>query len=147
LNLHVAFDYITICFSNSLIGVSPEFEMAIYSLCFLNGNENNHVQLGPYRCNVKCFSFGSGDRAKIGSVFLEALPLDENHAASKIQAQYRGRQVRQQNDYHIRNANRNQHHQQEKLHGYRPQHTDRAGGRALSLPSQGGNTWKKKDRK
>lgn len=82
--------------STSLIGVSPEFELALYSLCFLNGKEENHVQLGPYLCNIKCFSFGRGDRVKIGAAFPEALPLTEAQAAAKIQALLRGKRVRQQ---------------------------------------------------
>lgn len=82
--------------STSLIGVSPEFELALYTLCFLNGKEENHVQLGPYLCNIKCFSFGRGDRVKIGTAFPEALPLTEAQAAAKIQALIRGKRVRQQ---------------------------------------------------
>ncbi|KAF0690647.1 Aste57867_17953 [Aphanomyces stellatus] len=80
--------------STSLIGVSPEFEMALYTMCFLNGQEENEVQLGPYRVIVKCFSIGRGDRAKIGSSFPEALPLTEEQAATKIQAVYRGLKTR-----------------------------------------------------
>ncbi|KAK4400480.1 Poly(U)-specific endoribonuclease-B [Sesamum angolense] len=34
--------------SSTLIGVSPEFEIAIYTLCFYVGGEENHVELGPY---------------------------------------------------------------------------------------------------
>jgi hypothetical protein len=81
----------------SLIGVSPEFEMALYSMCFLNGQENNHVQLGPYLCNIKCFTFGRGKDTKIGTAFPEALPLTEAQAATKIQAIMRGRHARVQN--------------------------------------------------
>ncbi|DBA04172.1 TPA: hypothetical protein N0F65_004280, partial [Lagenidium giganteum] len=80
--------------STSLIGVSPEFEMALYTLCFLNGQEDNVVQLGPYSCNIKCYSFGHGDRMKIGTAFPEALPLTEAQAAVKIQASFRGRMAR-----------------------------------------------------
>uniref|UniRef100_K3WX75 EndoU domain-containing protein n=1 Tax=Globisporangium ultimum (strain ATCC 200006 / CBS 805.95 / DAOM BR144) TaxID=431595 RepID=K3WX75_GLOUD len=82
--------------STSFIGVSPEFELALYTLCFMNGKENNHIQLGPYWCNIKCFSFGHGDRVKIGTAFPEALPLTEAQAAVKIQALLRGKRVRQQ---------------------------------------------------
>ncbi|KAK9102798.1 hypothetical protein Sjap_020052 [Stephania japonica] len=52
--------------SSTLVGVSPEFEVALYTLCFLVGNEDNHVELGPYPVNIKCYRFG---RDKIGSVF------------------------------------------------------------------------------
>lgn len=78
-----------------MVGVSPEFEMALYTMCFLNGKEENHVQLGPYRCNVKCFSFGHGNNVKIGSSFPEALPMSPEQAATKLQSVVRGRQTRQ----------------------------------------------------
>ncbi|CAI5745727.1 unnamed protein product [Peronospora destructor] len=80
--------------STSLIGVSPEFEIALYTMCFFNGQENNHVQLGPYLCNIKCFSFGRGKDTKIGTAFPEALPLTEAQAATKIQSILRGRITR-----------------------------------------------------
>lgn len=71
--------------------------MALYTMCFLNDQENNHVQLGPYLCNIKCFSFGRGKDTKIGTAFPEALPLTEAQAATKIQAILRGRHTRVQN--------------------------------------------------
>ncbi|KAF5195960.1 Poly(U)-specific endoribonuclease [Thalictrum thalictroides] len=52
--------------SSSLIGVSPEFEVALYTLCFFMGGEDNHIQLGPYSVNIKCYRLGND---KIGSVF------------------------------------------------------------------------------
>ncbi|KAF6138428.1 hypothetical protein GIB67_028000 [Kingdonia uniflora] len=58
-------------FSSTLVGVSPEFEIALYTLCFFMGGEDNHVQLGPYFVNIKCYRLG---RDKIGSVF----PIAEN---------------------------------------------------------------------
>lgn len=51
--------------SSTLIGVSPEFELALYTLCFYVGGEDNHVELGPYPVNIKCYRMGN----KIGSVF------------------------------------------------------------------------------
>ncbi|XP_011070281.1 poly(U)-specific endoribonuclease-B isoform X2 [Sesamum indicum] len=51
--------------SSTLIGVSPEFEIAIYTLCFYLGGEDNHVELGPYLVNIKCYRLGN----KIGSAF------------------------------------------------------------------------------
>ncbi|KAH8938973.1 hypothetical protein BDL97_15G012400 [Sphagnum fallax] len=56
--------------SSTLIGVSPEFELALYTLCFFAGQEDNYLQLGPYRVNIKCYRFGQD---KIGSVFPIAL--------------------------------------------------------------------------
>ncbi|XP_051144605.1 uncharacterized protein LOC127260741 isoform X3 [Andrographis paniculata] len=51
--------------SSTLIGVSPEFEIALYTLCFYLGEEDNHVELGPYNVNVKCYRHGN----KLGSAF------------------------------------------------------------------------------
>ncbi|KAG0460391.1 hypothetical protein HPP92_020286 [Vanilla planifolia] len=52
--------------SSTLIGVSPEFEIALYTLCFYVGREDNHVRLGPYSVNIKCYHMGQN---KIGSAF------------------------------------------------------------------------------
>lgn len=57
--------------SSTLIGVSPEFEIALYTLCFYAGEEDNHIELGPYNVNLKCYRL-EGD--KIGSAF----PIAEN---------------------------------------------------------------------
>ncbi|KAM7491134.1 hypothetical protein LguiA_034055 [Lonicera macranthoides] len=56
--------------SSTLVGVSPEFEIALYTLCFFVGQEDNHIELGPYPVNVKCYRLGN----KIGSAF----PIAEN---------------------------------------------------------------------
>ncbi|KAE8794617.1 poly(U)-specific endoribonuclease-B [Hordeum vulgare] len=52
--------------SSTLVGVSPEFEIALYTLCFFAGEENNHVHVGPYALNIKCYRMGVN---KIGSAF------------------------------------------------------------------------------
>ncbi|KAJ0961780.1 hypothetical protein J5N97_029608 [Dioscorea zingiberensis] len=52
--------------SSTLIGVSPEFEIALYTLCFFVGDEDNHISLGPYSVNIKCYRMGNN---KIGTVF------------------------------------------------------------------------------
>ncbi|KAI3973706.1 hypothetical protein MKX01_031126 [Papaver californicum] len=41
--------------SSTLIGVSPEFEIASYTLCFFTGGEDNYIQIGPYPVNIKCY--------------------------------------------------------------------------------------------
>ncbi|XP_015959947.1 uncharacterized protein LOC107483842 [Arachis duranensis] len=51
--------------SSTLVGVSPEFEIALYTLCFYVGEEDNHIQLGPYSVNIKCYRLGN----RIGSVY------------------------------------------------------------------------------
>ncbi|WCJ20749.1 Uridylate-specific endoribonuclease [Euphorbia peplus] len=51
--------------SSMLIGVSPEFEVALYTLCFYVGREDNNVEFGPYSVNIKCYRFGD----RMGSVF------------------------------------------------------------------------------
>ena len=57
--------------SSTLIGVSPEFEVALYTLCFFVGGEDNWVDIGPYIVNIKCYRLGKN---KIGSAF----PIAEN---------------------------------------------------------------------
>jgi len=57
----------------SFIGVSPEFEMALYSMCFLFGEEDNQVYLNTgtdeFELNIKCYTY---NRDKIGTAFPEA---------------------------------------------------------------------------
>jgi poly(U)-specific endoribonuclease len=57
--------------SSTLIGVSPEFEVALYTLCFFVGGEDNRVDIGTYTVNIKCYRLGNN---KIGSAF----PIAEN---------------------------------------------------------------------
>ena len=51
------------------VGVSPEFEVALYSLCFFLNRESMRVRCGPYHVEIKTFRMGSGRRAKIGTAF------------------------------------------------------------------------------
>mmetsp|Transcript_7117 Transcript_7117/g.10633 ORF Transcript_7117/g.10633 Transcript_7117/m.10633 type:complete len:148 (+) Transcript_7117:78-521(+) len=57
----------------SFIGVSPEFEIALYTMCFLLGEEENPVELNTgtdvFGLNVKCFRYAGN---KIGTTFVEA---------------------------------------------------------------------------
>jgi poly(U)-specific endoribonuclease len=57
----------------SFIGVSPEFEMAVYSTCFLLGEEENDIVLNTgtdeFHLKIKCYKMA---RDKIGTAFPEA---------------------------------------------------------------------------
>lgn len=57
----------------SFIGVSPEFEMAVYSTCFLIGQEENPIELDTgtdlFGLIIKCYTMGKNE---IGSSFPEA---------------------------------------------------------------------------
>ncbi|KAG7338723.1 endoribonuclease XendoU [Nitzschia inconspicua] len=57
----------------SFIGTSPEFEMAVYSMCFLLGAEENHIKLDTgtdiFELNIRCYKMA---RDKIGTAFPEA---------------------------------------------------------------------------
>lgn len=60
----------------SFIGVSPEFELALYTMAFLSGDEENEISLdtggGEYfDLNVKCHTYDRG--TKVGSSYVEAL--------------------------------------------------------------------------
>lgn len=52
--------------SSTFVGVSPEFEVALYTLCFYGEQEDNYMELGPYNVNIKCYHLG---RDKLGSSF------------------------------------------------------------------------------
>lgn len=56
----------------SFVGVSPEFEFALYTTCFLLGEENNEVVLktgnDEFHLNIRCYKMS---RDKIGTVFPE----------------------------------------------------------------------------
>jgi len=59
----------------NFIGVSPEFEMALYTMAFLSGEEENEVTLDTggefFDLNVKCHKYDGG--SKVGSCYVEAL--------------------------------------------------------------------------
>jgi poly(U)-specific endoribonuclease len=59
--------------STSFMGVSPQFELALYTMAFLDGNEDHLCEFedGRYRVNVKCYSIGHGNSRKIGTAFPE----------------------------------------------------------------------------
>jgi poly(U)-specific endoribonuclease len=57
----------------SFIGTSPEFEMAVYTMCFLLGEEDNHIKLDTgsdaFDLNIRCYKMA---HEKIGTAFPEA---------------------------------------------------------------------------
>merc|ERR1712137_1049295 len=55
--------------SSTFIGVSPEFEIALYTLCFLCGEEDNKIYLDDYDINIKCYRQGNN----LGTCFPELL--------------------------------------------------------------------------
>ena len=40
--------------SSIMMGSSPEFELALYTLCFIGGTEQNHVHFGGWDVRVRC---------------------------------------------------------------------------------------------
>jgi poly(U)-specific endoribonuclease len=74
--------------SSSLVGTSPEFEMALYSLCWFSGAEESTVFLGPHKVCIKTFTIRQHGGLFIGSAFPEEEHPDEddkNRAARVIQ--------------------------------------------------------------
>ena len=57
--------------SSMFIGTSPEFELALYSLCFLAGQEENIIQVGDYEVKIKAYRIKSKYGDKVGSAFPE----------------------------------------------------------------------------
>lgn len=57
--------------STMFIGTSPEFEMAIYTLCFHAGKEENRIDLLEYDLNIKCFRIHSKYGDKVAGCFPE----------------------------------------------------------------------------
>jgi len=80
--------------STSFIGTSPEFEIMLYSMCFLAGHEKNTVQVGPYRVEVVVYPFRAHGATYIGTAYPSEAPMNENEAATRIQAVHRGRNTR-----------------------------------------------------
>ena len=52
--------------SSIFVGTSPEFELALYTLCFFEGEEDNFLELGGHHVNVKVYRMG---RDKLASAF------------------------------------------------------------------------------
>ena len=102
--------------SSSFIGVSPEFEMALYTLIFkMNESEKKIellLQLSFYTVQVTCFSWKQGPNTYIATAFPSIPQLSQDEAASRIQARVRGKQTRSGNFsiYKLNNINFNHHY-------------------------------------
>ena len=60
--------------STSFLGSSPGFELALFTLFFLCGEEKNDVMVGPYPLCINCFRMGGGRRAaKVGTAFPKSI--------------------------------------------------------------------------
>lgn len=83
--------------SSSFLGTSPEFEMALYTLCYYMGQQENVVQCGPYKVLVTVYTFPDnprpGQRVFLSSSFPGEAPLDEDEAARRIQSSARSKFV------------------------------------------------------
>eukprot|EP01025_Chloroclados_australasicus_P057117 TRINITY_DN7108_c0_g1_i2.p2 TRINITY_DN7108_c0_g1~~TRINITY_DN7108_c0_g1_i2.p2 ORF type:complete len:296 (-),score=39.20 TRINITY_DN7108_c0_g1_i2:65-952(-) len=55
--------------SSMFVGTSPEFEMALYSMCFFAGDEVNRVRCGDYDVDIKCYRIGSKYGDKVSTAF------------------------------------------------------------------------------
>lgn len=72
LTLQFAWNRVEKFVGTSFIGVSSEFEMALYSMCFLVGKQENNVQLNTgkdtFDVLIKCYTMAEG---KIGTIYPE----------------------------------------------------------------------------
>ena len=72
--------------SSSLIGTSPEFELALYTICFFSGLEECDIRLGPYRARITCYRWPAhprkGDVVRVATSFPSEAPLDEEEVRS-----------------------------------------------------------------
>jgi poly(U)-specific endoribonuclease len=71
--------------SSSFIGTSPEFEIALYTLCFFMGEEENVVDVGPYHVNITCHRWKQGSQTFIATTFpSEPLSLPSSSASRQV---------------------------------------------------------------
>lgn len=74
--------------SSSLIGTSPEFELALYTLCFYSGQEEVLTKLGPYQVKVTSYKWPANPRAGqkiyIATSFPSEVPLNEDEVSIPV---------------------------------------------------------------
>lgn len=59
--------------SSVIMGSTPEFEMALYTMCFLGGGEENLVWLDDFQLKVKAYRIRSNKGDKIGTCYPELM--------------------------------------------------------------------------
>jgi|TARA_B110000208_G_scaffold170193_1_gene211540 hypothetical protein len=69
LTISFSWDGVMKSIGSSFIGVSPEFEFALYTMMFMCGEEKNDVEIGGYKVRVTCYSMGRAPHLKIGTCF------------------------------------------------------------------------------
>ncbi|KAA6425641.1 MAG: poly(U)-specific endoribonuclease-C-like [Trebouxia sp. A1-2] len=72
--------------SSMFIGTSPEFELALYTLCFLAGQEENIVQVGDYEVKIKVYRIKSKYGDKVGSAYPELIQKLSGRAGATTHA-------------------------------------------------------------
>ena len=77
----------------SFIGTSVQFDLALYTLCFLAGRkEDVHtLNVGPYKTELTCHSIGHGSHVQIGTAYPACAPMTDEEAATHMQAVIRGK--------------------------------------------------------
>ena len=74
---------------------SPAFEMALYTMVFLDGEEHNEVMMGPYHAEITAYRMKQKGKDLIGTCYPGlSNNLHPVQAAQKIQAVHRGRVAR-----------------------------------------------------
>eukprot|EP00968_Pinguiococcus_pyrenoidosus_P001971 scaffold101_cov230-Pinguiococcus_pyrenoidosus.AAC.4 len=86
--------------SSVLIGVSPEFELALYTMVFLMGtSDKTTVALGPYLVDITCHHYrGPKGADRLGTSFPAVSDMTPEEAATTIQAGVRRMQVQRQGE-------------------------------------------------
>lgn len=71
--------------SSSFIGTSPEFEFALYTLCYFMNQQDLLVQTGPYKVQITCHRWPPnprpGQREYIATAFPSDAPWDEDEVS------------------------------------------------------------------